>query len=101
MSRYNLSIIYLLAGTLAVVGFIAFLNRWSQPFISLFILAIPFYLATLTLVIFVHPIICAVILAKKLKINVDYKPVLIHLVWLLAIATTFGGMILNGYVITA
>lgn len=92
---------YLMLGTLAVIGFVAFFERWPQPFLSLFILAIPFYMATLTLVIFIHPILCANILVKKIKNKNNVKPVAIHLVWSSAITTIFVGMVMNGYIITA
>ena len=101
MSRYRLSFAYLVLGTLAILGFIAFFKGWPQPFISLFVLAIPFYLATLTLSILVHPIICTVVLLKKRKSNLNYKNVLMHLVWSIGIAAAFFTMILNGHVVTA
>ena len=100
MSKHKISLVYLIWGTLAVIGFIAFFERWPEPFISLFILSIPFYLATLTLVIFVHPVLCLVTIIKKIKIGDKPNLVIFHLCWSIAITTAFVGMIMNGYSIT-
>ncbi len=101
MRKRNLSLVYLVWGTLAIIGFLAFFQRWPQPFISLFALAIPFYFASLTLLIWVHPIVCAVYVIKKYRKNLSHTTEAIHLIWSAIIASAFMGMIMNGYIITA
>ena len=100
MRKSKLSYIYLIWGTLAVIGFIAFFERWPQPLLSLFILAIPFYLATLTFTILIHPVLCIAYFVKKVRAKNDAKPILMHLVWSLTISIIFIGMVINGYIIT-
>ena len=98
--KSKLSLIYLIFGTLAVIGYIAVFNRWAEPLRMLFIISIPFYLATLTFTIFIHPIISIVYIVKRIKKSQSIRPLIFHLVWSLLIAGTFWGMILNGYIIT-
>jgi len=98
--KSKLSLIYLILGTLAVIGYIAVFNRWAEPLRSLFMLSIPFYIATLTFTIFIHPIICIVYIVKRIKKLQNTRLIIFHLIWSLLIAGAFGGMILNGYIIT-
>ena len=98
--KSKLSLTYLILGTLALIGFIAFFNRWAEPLLSLFILAIPFYIMTLTFTIFIHPIICTVYLVRRSKKSQNTTFIKVHLIWSLLIAGAFWGMILNGYIIT-
>lgn len=101
MNKRKLSFIYLVLGTLAMIGFISFFFNEPQILQVLFIVAIPFYLATLTLTIFIHPVLCLVRLIKKHQRKESIKVVLYHLIWSVIIAGVFTSMILNGYTITA
>ena len=98
--KTKLSLAYLILGTLALIGFIAFFNRWDEPLLSLFVLSIPFYIMTLTFTIFIHPIICIIYLIKYSKKSQNTTLIKVHLIWSLLIAGGFGGMILNGYILT-
>lgn len=98
--KSKLSLLYLIAGTLGVIGFIAFFERWPQPFLSLFILALPFYFASLTFTILIHPIICLAYLIKKVKRKQKIGIIITHLIWSLIVAGVFIGMVMNGFIIT-
>jgi hypothetical protein len=98
--KSKLSLIYLIAGSLGVVGFLAFFNGWGKPLVFLYLLSIPFYLATLTYTIFIHPLICLFHLIIHIKRKQNKAKILIHLFWSLIIAIAFMIMIMNGYIIT-
>ena len=96
----KLSLIYLILGSLAVIGYIAVFNEWAEPLRMLFIISIPFYLATLTFTIFIHPIICMVYIVKRVKKSKTTRLIVFHLIWSILIAGAFWAMILNGYIVT-
>ena len=96
-----MSLIYLICGSLAAIGFVAFFNRWPAPFIAFFCLAIPFYLAALTYTLLIHPAICLAFMIHHAMHNKPYKVPLLHLIWSALIAGIFYTLIFNGYIITA
>jgi hypothetical protein len=96
-----LSLIYLVLGTLGFIGFLAHFNQWPAPAAYLFILALPYYLATLTLTILIHPLACFVIAAIKVKRKESGMNPLIHGVWSCIISASFMTMVFNGYIISA
>ena len=96
-----LSWVHLIWGSLALIGFAAFFNDAPVYLKLFFCLAIPFYIATITLLTFVHPLICFVLLIKARKKQKGETGIALHLIWSLLIAGAFWLMILNGYVITA
>lgn len=73
---------------------------WSQALAGLFILAISFYIASLTFVIWLHPLLCLLMLIKRRKHQAPYQRLVSHLVWSPALAVSFLALIVNGYVIT-
>jgi hypothetical protein len=98
--KRRLSLIYLITKTLALIGFISFFHGFPHPFLALFIFAMPFYLATLTHTIFIHPLTCLLLLIRKKLNRQSNTTVLIHLLWSLILAITFTILVYNGYVIT-
>ena len=99
--KYPLSCIYLITGTLAVIGHISFFNQWPKPFVYLFIFSIPFYIAALTFTIFIHPVICVFFLIKNKKHDLKTKHIIIHMIWSFIIAISYMTLLSNGYIITA
>lgn len=100
INKRKLSLIYLIWGTLAAIGFIAFFELRSSGLQLLVALALPFYLAALTFTILIHPLLCSIELIKRKK-GEKKNIVVIHLIWSLVISSIFIGMITNGYIITA
>jgi len=92
-----LSLIYLILGTLGFVGYMAHFNKWPVPFISLFVVALPYYLASITYTILIHPLACFTVLSIKVKRKEDVIVPLLHGVWSAVICAAFLVMIHNGY----
>ena len=94
MRKFSLT--YLILGSLSLVGYVAFFMGWPFPIRGLFILALPFYLASITFLIFVHPALCLVQLVKTWQ-DSKKKVMFVHFIWSLAIASTYQIMISSGY----
>ena len=97
----KLSLIYLILGSLSVIGYIGFFQRWPVfPWRFLFVISLPYYFSTLTFTIFIHPFLCFYKLFKKRKNKEKVNVILLHFLWSLSIAIVFTSMVLNGYNIT-
>lgn len=96
-----LSLVYLVLGTLGFVGFLGHFNRWPEPVAYLFILSLPYYLATLTFTILLHPLACFVIAGVRMKRKKNGMNPLVHGLWSSIISVSFMTMVFNGYIITA
>ena len=95
------SLAYLIIGTLAVIGYVAFFNRWPGPVSVLFFFSIPFYIGALTFVNLVHPACCIAAIVKQSKSKQKIWIPVIHLIWSLTIAFAFVKMVwIDGYIIT-
>jgi hypothetical protein len=95
-----LSLIYLILGTLGFIGFLAHFNRWGSPFNYLMLITFPFYIASLSFTILIHPAACTVVAIKKMNRKEKERTPLIHAIWSSSIAAGFLSMIFNGYIIS-
>jgi hypothetical protein len=92
--------VYLSLGGLGLVGFLDFFMRWQSPFGILFLIAIPFYLLTLTFTIWIHPITCTIFMLTKRRGCFSSSRVAITIASY-CLATTFTYLVAcKGYIIT-
>lgn len=98
--KRRLSTAYLIAGSLGALGYLAFFNEWPPPLIYLFVVALLFCMATITITILVHPIVCATFLLIAVARNQPKTTLILHLAWSLTICSAFYGMFKMGYILS-
>jgi len=102
MKKRNLSYIYLVIASLGLLGYLGYISNSHNSLAAILMLFfIPLYLATISLLIFVHPIICIIYIAKYYKNKKSINLVATHFLWSLVIGIISLSMLLNGYVLTA
>jgi hypothetical protein len=101
MVKKIISLVYLVLGTLSIVGHLSFFHQWPGPVRYLFALSIFYYLASLTFTTLIHPIVGIIILVSRHRKQARKTDVAVHLVWSLAIALTWWLMVfVKGYIIS-
>ena len=101
MRKKSISLIYLIAGTIAVFGYLNFFFRWIPDFTVLSLLAALYYLMSMIMVILIHPVICLVLWIKRSCQNAKTKSIKIHFFWSLSIGIAYWVMVFNGYALRA
>lgn len=101
MRKKSISLIYLIAGTIAIFGYLNIFLKWIPDFTFISLLGVLYYLMSMFMIIFIHPIICLVLWKKRSRQNAKTKSIKIHFFWSLSIGIAYWVMMFNGYVITA
>ena len=104
-SRYSgqfwASVVYLAIGSLAIIGFLDFFLQWNTILRVLFLLAIPFYILTITFTIWIHPIICVISLITNSNCGLVSKKLVVTISSFI-LASIFTYLVFGlGFIITA
>ena len=104
-SRYSgqfwASVVYLAIGSLAIIGFLDFFLQWNTILRVLFLLAIPFYILTITFTIWIHPIICVIYLITNSNCGLVSKKLVVTISSFI-LASIFTYLVFGlGFIITA
>ena len=102
VSKQKISLTCHVLQTLAVVAYAAFMSgSASYVFICpLFFLSIIFYGASLSFLTLVHPVLCLIVMARRMVKNQKKKEVIMHLALSATLASTWWIMLKSGWVLS-
>ncbi|CAA6820652.1 MAG: Unknown protein [uncultured Sulfurovum sp.] len=100
MAKRTISLIYLILGTVGFIGYVSIFNHWLPEIIVFAVLGVIFYVISLFLLIFLHPVICLYYWRRRVLTKAYTQTVKTHFIWSILMAILFWVMIFNGYIIT-